>query len=175
MEGKICKIKGCKNILKKQDGHVCGSHRLRFMRHGNYEISPNWPNLKKGTPCLSPLGYMRINIDGKRFLEHRYIMEKHLGRKLEKKESIHHINGNKSDNRIENLKLFRTNSQHMKNGHSIMWDKRKDRYSQKTIKQIFDSIRKPSNPSKPCFCRNKFMARNLCMKHYMWVRSHKFI
>jgi hypothetical protein len=49
---------------------------------------------------------------------HRLIMEEFLGRKLKKEERIHHINGNKSDNRIENLKLFKNDSEHMKNCHN---------------------------------------------------------
>ncbi|HEX9504160.1 MAG TPA: HNH endonuclease [Patescibacteria group bacterium] len=54
-------------------------------------------------PQSNPRGYYR---------EHRYVMEQHLGRFLKRSEHIHHINGNKQDNRIENLELFKNAMDH---------------------------------------------------------------
>ena len=69
------------------------------------EKHPMW----KGGKGKSKQGYIVVNKDYEtgrvNMREHRLAMEKHLGRLLRPSEIIHHINGKKDDNRIENLQL----------------------------------------------------------------------
>ena len=50
--------------------------------------------------------YVAKSINGKRIDEHRMLMEAYLGRKLSRYEVVHHINGVKNDNRIDNLLMM---------------------------------------------------------------------
>lgn len=58
-------------------------------------------------------GYAQQYIDGKKVSLHRYVMEQKLGRPLQKGERVHHVNGNKTDYREENLYLCKSKSHHM--------------------------------------------------------------
>lgn len=69
------------------------------------ELHPRW----KGGIWLSKKGYI---YKGKKLL-HRLIMEDNLNQELESYEVVHHINGNKQDNRLENLEVL-TRNEHSK-------------------------------------------------------------
>jgi len=66
----------------------------------------------KGYIQLTLRGYPNSDSRG-RILEHRVIMENILGRYLKKGEVVHHINGVRDDNRPGNLKLYKSNGEHI--------------------------------------------------------------
>lgn len=96
----ICK--NCKKEFKARpsDNRVYCSHKCRILPKG--ENAYRW----NGGKTKDMAGYIVLSNLGNRITEHRYIMEQHLGRKLRKEEEVHHINGIKDDNRIENLEIL---------------------------------------------------------------------
>lgn len=65
---------------------------------------------------LDHRGYKVFYLYGQEIKEHRLIFEQYLGRELQRSEVVHHINGNRCDNRLENLKLM-TLGEHTKLHH----------------------------------------------------------
>ena len=79
--------------------------RTGATNHGNWKGG----KVVTGTGYYAVYGgeFLEMHYSGGYTLEHRLVMARHLGRALTKTETVHHINGDRKDNRVENLQLRR--------------------------------------------------------------------
>ena len=106
-----------KEKLKKEDKYEeqkLHTKKLAQKRKGkDVEVVPK--KAKNGSGTITQRGYKRLSKighpnaqKGRWVLEHVYVMSEYLGRPIRKGETVHHKNGNRLDNRIENLELWST-------------------------------------------------------------------
>jgi len=113
------------NQIVKTCSRECG-YSIRKNGAESRRKKESWYTNKKGYVQ----GHVWIDNYTKIFVrQHRYLMEIHLGRKLLESEDVHHINGIKNDNRIENLQVIDhsehtiiTNKRDYKKGYSMNID-----------------------------------------------------
>lgn len=114
-----CHVEGCTRAARVagMSKPVCALHHERMIRWGQYgppepvrkPRRPKTPytDLGEGRWLTTDSGYVYRKVGASRGrLEHRVVMEEILGRPLTRRESVHHKNGVRHDNRPENLELW---------------------------------------------------------------------
>lgn len=97
-----CQVDGCEREHKAKG--LCGLHYGRLER--GYPLDA--PIRGETVGWIEPSGYKRTRVNNRPIMEHRLVMETYLGRPLTSDENVHHKNGDRLDNRLENLELWST-------------------------------------------------------------------
>lgn len=144
-ELKFCVVEGCNKPagMPGTTRGFCKTHTSRWYRTGRLDTI----KAPYGDGTVDSNGYRKITVNGKQVREHRYVVEQLLGRPLEPYELIHHIDGNKQNNNLDNLQVC-SQSEHMKIHATFRNETHKECAKCHVIKPRWQF--KPENVKKGC-------------------------
>ena len=99
-----CRINGCPGGIRSRGW--CRRHYESWRRLGDENEVDRRGRRANGTGSIHKDGYLVIRVDGRSRLEHRVVWERHHGSIPAASHHVHHLNGDRRDNRIENLELI---------------------------------------------------------------------
>jgi len=112
LTGMPCSTKDCKGLTVAKG--MCANCYALYKRYGDPTKRSLWFH-KRNKEIVDDKGYILVYARhhenatrGSRVAKHRLVMSEYLGRPLRKNENVHHINGDRQDNRLENLELWVT-------------------------------------------------------------------
>jgi hypothetical protein len=105
-KNRICELEGCDG--KHEGFGYCSKHYQRYKKYGDTKPRGNGRYKQRGYVYLKMPDHPNV-YKSNYVPEHVYVMSEHVGRALRKGETVHHKNGIKDDNRIENLELWTSN------------------------------------------------------------------
>lgn len=128
------------------------------------ELNHNW----RGGRVKTEHGYILLRVGMEHHLsdcrgyayEHRVMAERKIGRRLKEEEQVHHINGKKDDNRIENLEVYGSTAE-----HRVVHRKNQE-----------NNLRLPGEPNPVvsclCGCGKEFLKYDSAGRPRKYVSSH---
>ena len=140
-----CTVDGCRRPVKARK--LCSLHYDRLMLGRPMQAPVNYRNLQKQGWITHGYRWISLGNDVE-VLEHRHLMEQHLGRVLAVDECVHHKDGNKLNNSLDNLEVL---------------DRAKH-----------TSLHRPKRePCRICGADDPHQSKGLCARHAMQVRQRE--
>lgn len=175
-----CKIDDCTKFVASNG--LCSAHYTRLRKHGDVNFTKRRRN---GSGTVSPNNYIYIYKPGHpnaakngKILEHIFVMSESIKRKIEKNEIVTHINGNTTDNRLDNLVLS------IKNTKCTIDNCKNDIYRLDMCSRHYRRKLKYNDPHKLLVgrsetglcsvmaCDRVHEARGFCVKHYLRFKKY---